>query len=115
MDLLAIEHSGRLVVIELKATADLQLPVQALDYWLRVQWHNERGDFERYGYFPGHAISAAAPRLVLAAPAFEFHSTTESLLRYYSPDIAVERIGVGVKWQEEVAVMFRLRGAQAPR
>ncbi len=57
IDLLGIDHTGRLVVIELKATADLQLPFQALDYWLRVRKHLEAGDFERLGYFAGHVIS----------------------------------------------------------
>jgi hypothetical protein len=115
LDLLACEHSGRLAVIELKASADLQLPMQALDYWLRVRWHNERGDFTQLGYFPDRALVPDPPRLLLVAPALEFHSTSETLLRYYCPDIQVERVGLGVEWQSDVAVMFRLSGAQSPR
>ena len=53
IDLLACDHQGRLAIIELKATADLQLPLQALDYWLRVKWHLDRGEFSAKGYFPG--------------------------------------------------------------
>ncbi len=45
IDLLGIDHTGRLVVIEIKATADLQLPFQALDYWLRVRKHLRRRGF----------------------------------------------------------------------
>jgi hypothetical protein len=115
LDLLAVEHSGRLAVLELKATADLQLPIQALDYWLRVRWHNDRGDFTRCGYFPRAPLSPAPPRLLLVAPALEFHSTSETLLRYYSPEIEVDRVGVGLEWRKEIAVMFRLRGARAAR
>jgi hypothetical protein len=115
LDLLACEHSGRLAVIELKATADLQLPMQALDYWMRVRWHTQRGDFTELGYFPNRALVPDPPRLLLVAPALEFHSTSETLLRYYCPDIQVERIGLGVEWQSDVAVMFRLSGAQSPR
>jgi hypothetical protein len=37
LDLLAVDHTGRLTVVELKACADLHLPLQALDYWLRVK------------------------------------------------------------------------------
>jgi hypothetical protein len=37
MDLVAVDYAGRLAVLELKATADLQLPFQALDYWIRVK------------------------------------------------------------------------------
>jgi hypothetical protein len=115
LDLLAVEHSGRLAVIELKASADLQLPMQALDYWMRVRWHNDRGDFQRLGYFPAVPLRRDPPRLLLAAPAFEFHSTSESLLRFYAPEIEVERVGLGVEWQRDIAVMFRLPGAQSPR
>jgi hypothetical protein len=115
LDLLAAEHSGRLAVLELKASADLQLPVQALDYWMRVRWHNQRGDFTRLGYFPALPLCRRPPRLLLVAPALEFHSTSEALLRYYAPEIEVERVGLGVEWQRDIAVMFRLPGAQSPR
>jgi hypothetical protein len=115
LDLLGVEHSGRLTVIELKATADLQLPMQALDYWVRVRWHNDQGDFGRQGYFAKVPLRRDPPRLLLVAPALEFHSTSERLLRYYSPQVDVERIGLGVEWQTDVAVMFRLAGAQSPR
>ena len=115
LDLLALDRDGRLVVIELKASADLHLHMQALDYWMRVRWHAERGDFARYGYFAGKTIREMAPRLLLVAPALEFHPTTEALLRFLTPEIEVERVGVGVEWQKELRVVFRLRGAQRPR
>ena len=53
MDLLGVTRAGRLVIIELKASEDLQLPLQAVDYWLRVRAHHREGDFPRYGYFTG--------------------------------------------------------------
>ena len=53
LDLLAVDYHGRLVVIEVKASEDIHLPLQALDYWMRVKWHLERGEFEGRGYFPG--------------------------------------------------------------
>src|SRR5207248_372315 len=68
MDLLAVDYAGRLAVLELKATADLQLPFQALDYWMRVKWHLDRGEFSQFGYFPGIALSKQAPRLLLVSP-----------------------------------------------
>jgi hypothetical protein len=37
LDLLAVDRGGRLAVIELKASADLHLPLQSLDYWMRVK------------------------------------------------------------------------------
>jgi len=69
MDLLACDRRGRLAVIEIKAAADLQLPLQALDYWLRVKWHLDRGEFASKGYFPGVELRPDPPRLLLIAPA----------------------------------------------
>jgi len=114
LDLLACEASGRLVVIELKASADPHLPLQALDYWLRVRWHLEQGDFPGKGYFRGIALLRDPPRMVLVAPALAFHPTTEIILHYFSRSIDVQRVGVAVEWQKEIRVLFRLRGAQRP-
>jgi hypothetical protein len=115
LDLLAVDQSGRLAVIELKASEDLQLPMQALDYWLRVKWHAEKGEFARYGYFPGTALRTDAPRLLLVAPALKFHPTSETVLRYFSPEIAVERVGLAEPWENGLRVMFRAPGAQSPQ
>lgn len=107
LDLLAADFQGRLVIIELKASEDLHLPLQALDYWMRVKWHLERGDFARAGYFPGIAVRPEPPRLLLAAPASHFHPTNETILRYFSPEVTVERIGLGLEWRRELKVAFR--------
>ena len=112
--MLGIDHTGRLVVIELKASADPQLPFQALDYWLRVRKHLEAGDFEALGYFAGRTIRRDAPRIVLVAPALEFHSTTETVLSYLAPQIELIRIGLASGWRRQLKVMFRLRGAEKP-
>jgi hypothetical protein len=115
LDLLAAGHDGRLAVVEIKATADLQLPLQALDYWLRVKWHLERGDFSAQRYFPQTAIRREAPRLLLVAPALEFHPTSELLLAYLRPEINILRIGLAVEWRKGLEVLFRLRGAERPQ
>lgn len=115
IDLLGIDHARRLVVIEIKATADLQLPFQALDYWLRVRKHLDAGDFVRQGYFAGHVVSPEAPRILLVAPALEFHSTTETLLKALRPDIEITRIGLAADWRSQLRVMFRLRGSEHPQ
>ena len=41
LDLLTLDRDGRLAVIELKADEDLHLPLQALDYWIRVRALND--------------------------------------------------------------------------
>ncbi len=114
MDLLAVDQTGRLTVLELKASADLHLPLQALDYWMRVRWHLERNEFTPRGYFPGIPLRPDPPRLLLVAPALEFHPTTETILRYLSPAVEVERVGLGVEWRMDLHVVFRVRGAQRP-
>src|SRR5260370_750377 len=38
LDLLTVTRSGRLVIIELKTSEHIHLPLQAADYWLRVRW-----------------------------------------------------------------------------
>lgn len=114
IDLLAADRAGRLAVLELKASADLHLPLQALDYWVHVKWHLDRGEFTAAGYFPGVALRPDPPRLLLISPSLEFHPASETLLRYFSPEIEVERIGLGVEWRKELRVMFRLRGDGRP-
>jgi len=106
LDLLAVESSGRLAVIELKATEDVHLPLQALDYWMRVQWHLARGEFSAQGYFPGRELLRQSPRLLLVSPALDFHPTNERVLRYFSPHIPVEQVGVGLKWRKELKVVM---------
>ncbi len=114
IDLLGVDRAGRLAVLELKASEDIHLPLQGLDYWMRVKWHLDRGEFQKRGYFPGIEVLPTPPRLLLVSPAFDFHPTTESILRYFSPQIAVERIGLGAEWRSELKVVFRARGADRP-
>jgi hypothetical protein len=115
LDLLAVDHTGRLAVVELKASADLQLPLQALDYWIRVKWHLDRGEFASHGYFPGIELRPDPPRLLLVSPSLEFHPSSETILHYFAPAVAVERIGLAVEWRKGLQVMFRLNGAEPPR
>jgi len=114
LDLLAVDHRGRLAVIELKASADPHLPFQALDYWLRVRWHQERGNFTARGYFPGILLAPDPPRLYLVSPAMEFHSSTEQILRYWDPAVEVERVGVSAAWRTRLEVVLRARGHERP-
>lgn len=115
VDLLAADYSGRLAVVELKASADIHLPLQALDYWLRVKWHLERGEFSSNGYFPNVELRPEPPRLLLVSPSLEFHPTTETILSFFAPYVEVERIGLAVEWRRGLETVFRLRGAERPR
>ena len=107
IDLLAATRDGRLAVLELKAGEDIHLPMQAVDYWLRVRWHHERDDFRRFGYFPDTPLKAKSPLLYLVAPGFRFHPAIDIVLRYLSPEIEVSRIALAENWRRGLRVMFR--------
>jgi hypothetical protein len=122
LDLLAVDRNGQLVVLELKADEDLHLPLQALDYWIRVRALNDDRQpaapsavpvsaFTRNGYFAGAEISPLPPRLILAAPALRVHPANEPVLRYLSPHIQWELIALSEHWRRELKIVFRKRSS----
>jgi hypothetical protein len=117
IDVLAATQSRRLAVIELKADEDIHLPLQGLDYWARVEWHQQRGEFQKFGYFPGVELSPERPMLMLVAPALHVHPATDTLLRYLSPKIDWNLIALDEHWREGIRVLFRRsrQSAQAAR
>jgi hypothetical protein len=98
------------VVVELKASESIHLPLQALDYWMRVHWHHQRGEFERERYFPEHLLNPSPPLLLLVSPALQIHPACETILRYFSKTIQVAQIGLNENWRERWQVVFRSRG-----
>ncbi|MGD0520163.1 MAG: hypothetical protein ABSA48_02800 [Terracidiphilus sp.] len=126
LDLLTLDRNGRLAVIELKADEDLHLPLQALDYWIRVRALNDDRQpaagnsggrplsaFERQGYFAGAEVAPLPPRLLLAAPALRIHPANEPVLRYFSPQVEWELIALTEHWRRELKVVFRKRSSDA--
>ncbi|HLY60672.1 MAG TPA: hypothetical protein VKV95_07880 [Terriglobia bacterium] len=107
IDILAMTRRRRLAVVELKVQEAINLPVQGLDYWLRVKSLLERGQFQEYGYFHDLELSPEPPLLYLVCPAFRFHSTTESVLRYFDPAIKIIQVGLNDQWREGPKVLFR--------
>jgi hypothetical protein len=114
LDILGVTRQGRLAVVELKLSEEINLPIQALDYWLRVKWLNEGQRFSSAGYFNRLELSPAAPRLYLVAPAFRFHSTTGRLLRFFKPEVEVIQVGLSDRWREGVKILFRRDKTQCP-
>jgi hypothetical protein len=125
LDLVTLDRNGRLVVIELKADESLHLPLQALDYWIRVRALNDDRQptagneggrpltaFERQGYFAGAEVSPLPPRLLLAAPALRIHPANEPVLRYFSPQVEWELIALTEHWRQELKVVFRKRSGE---
>jgi hypothetical protein len=113
IDVLTTTREGRLAVVELKADEDIHLPLQGLDYWSRVAWHHARGEFQRFGYFPGRPLSPELPLLFLVAPSLRVHPATDTLLRYISPDIQWTLVGLDERWRNGVRVVFRKRPGPA--
>jgi hypothetical protein len=109
IDLLSATVSGRLVVMELKVSEDSDFPLQALDYWLKVGWHHQRGDFVRRGYFRDVNLSPLPPLLYLVAPLFRFHATTALVAGSISEQVPVYRIGINDDWRAGVRVLLRER------
>lgn len=109
IDVLGVTREGRLTVLELKAEEDIHLPLQGLDYWSRVAWHHTRGEFSRFGYFPGRELASADPLLLLVAPALQVHPATDTLLRYLAPGIDWMLLGIDERWRENLRVIFRKR------
>jgi hypothetical protein len=107
LDLLTVTRSGRLAIIELKATEHIHLPLQAADYWLRVRRQLQSGEIARYGYFPGVALQQAAPLVYLVAPALRFHPTTDHVLSCLSPEMEVVRVGLAESWRRGLRVVMR--------
>jgi hypothetical protein len=107
LDLLTVTRAGRLAILELKASEHIHLPLQAADYWLRVRAHLEQDDFPRYGYFPGITLQQAPPLVYLVAPALRFHPSTDTLLRYLTPELPVVRVGLAESWRRGLRVVMR--------
>ena len=114
IDILAVTREARLAVVELKADEDIHLPLQGVDYWSRVAWHQSRGEFAQFGYFPGSETAPQKPLLMLVAPALHLHPTTDTILRYLSPEIDWEVLGIDEHWREEIRVVFRKRPPRTP-
>lgn len=109
MDVLTADRDGRLRILELKASEDIQFPLQALDYWRAVRRHQKTGDFARRGYFPGLALRPDPPLLTLVAPALRWHHCTGALLRWIAPEVEVERVGLNEDWRQRLRVVERFQ------
>jgi hypothetical protein len=107
LDLLTITRSGRLAILELKASEYIHLPLQAAEYWLRIRRHLAQGDFSKYGFFPGVELQAAPPLVYLVAPALRFHSTTDTLLRFLTPELEFVRVGLAESWRHGLRIVLR--------
>ena len=74
-----------------------------------------RKSFRASGILLAVNLSPEKPLLYLVAPAFHVHPQTDVLLRYISPEIEWEFVGIDEHWREGVKVVFRKRpGTRSP-
>jgi hypothetical protein len=108
IDLLTVKYDSgkeqRLAVIEIKASEDPQLPLQGLDYWLRVEQARLRGEFERRGLFQGIQLADCSPLLYLVAPRLRFHRSFATVARCLSPQVETYQVGVNMNWRAGVRI-----------
>jgi len=107
IDLLAVTNDGRLVVIEIKASPDPDLPLQALDYWIAVERHRMAGDFQKKGYFTGRHLLNKPALLVLVAPLLAYHKTAGRMMAMLPADLPLIEIGINQTWKKEIKVLRR--------
>jgi hypothetical protein len=107
IDLLALRKDGRLVIIEIKASADREMPFQAADYWRKIEHLRRCGELRRARVF-GNLEILDMPALVYAvAPALSFHRDFEYFARMLSKKIELWRFELHENWREEIKVIAR--------
>jgi hypothetical protein len=107
IDLLTVTREGRLVVVEIKASADPDLPFQALDYWIAVERHRKAGDFAAKGYFKGCRLSDEPALLVLVAPLLAYHRTVGRLIPALPDELPLMQIGINQAWKKDIKILRR--------
>ncbi len=120
IDLLACTQAGRLAVVEVKADEDLQLPLQALDYWIRVRDHQRanldlstgRGDLQQQGYFAEQRLRMEEPLLFLVAPALHIHPSTEVILRHLHPSVEWQLVALDERWRVHLRPVWKRQAGE---
>jgi hypothetical protein len=107
IDLLTITKDGRMVVIEIKASPDPDLPFQALDYWIAVERHRKADDFARNGYFSGCVLDDQPSLLLMVAPLLAYHKTTSRLIPFLPQNVPIMEIGINQTWKKEIKILRR--------
>jgi len=111
LDLVTVTRQGRLAILELKADDDMHLPLQALDYWIRIRALHRAGEIGRRGYFPGIELSAEDPLLCCVAPALHIHPANETVCRALAPSVPWELMAIDEHWRTDCRVLLRKRPA----
>ena len=109
IDVLSVTREGRLAILELKVSEDIELPMQGLDYWLRVRWHHLRQEFQFKGYFPGLTLNSACPVLYFVCPQFRYHSSFPMIASHIHSGVPLVQVGINENWRSGIQVVQKRR------
>jgi hypothetical protein len=107
IDILSVTNQGRLAVLELKVSEDIELPVQGLDYWLRVRWHQLHQEFLRKGYFRNIQVSLESPVLYFVSPQFRYHDTFPQIIKYFDSSVPLVQVGINEDWRAGIRILMK--------
>lgn len=109
IDLLAIRKDGRLVIIEIKTSADRDTIYQAADYWRKIELQRRRGVLAEARLFGSLEIADKPALIYIVAPALSFHFDFEYFARTLNSEIELWRWELHEDWRREVKVIGRQR------
>ena len=108
LDVLTVTRSGRLAILELKASEHIHLPAAGCGLLASHPAPPEARRFSALRLLSTASNCRIAPPLVyLVAPALRFHPSTDVLLRYFSPEIEFVRVGLAETWRRGLRVVMR--------
>ncbi|MGI8467642.1 MAG: hypothetical protein ACR2N3_04245 [Pyrinomonadaceae bacterium] len=105
IDLLALRKDGRLIVIELKTSADRASVFQALDYWREIEIERRTGNLQKAEIFGDAEIKREPTLVYLAAPLLAFDRDFKFLAQTVSPEIEIYRFDLNQNWREKLRVI----------
>lgn len=107
IDLLALRSDGRLVIIEVKASADRQVVFQAADYWRKIETLRRKGVLKKANLF-GNVEIADKPAIVyIVSPALELPYDMPDLMGMIIPEIEMWNFALHRNWRGEIDVLSR--------
>ncbi|MEZ5427774.1 MAG: hypothetical protein R2747_16005 [Pyrinomonadaceae bacterium] len=107
IDLLALRRDGRLVIIELKVTADREMIFQAVDYWRKIELQRRKGILAEISLFGDRPIADRPAIIYLVAPTLGYHRDFSLLAETVSEEIEIYRFDLAENWREELKVLRR--------
>ncbi|NNE98674.1 MAG: hypothetical protein HKN25_06605 [Pyrinomonadaceae bacterium] len=109
IDLLALRKDGRLVIIELKVSADREMIFQAVDYWRKIELQRRKGILNDARLFGDLDIADKPAIVYLAAPTSGFHRDFTFLAKTISRKVEIFRFDLAEDWREKLKVIGRNR------